>query len=53
MRVGVPLLFVMVVLYWFLCLLNFIFVVHFQDVVASVVIIVVVLSVYKLCTRGR
>jgi hypothetical protein len=52
-RIGVISLFVMVVLYWFLCLLHFIFVVHFQDVVASVVITVVVLSIYKLCTRGR
>ena len=53
MRVLVPLLFVLIVLSLLLQFLYFIFVVHFQDVVASVVITVVVLSVYKLCTRGR
>lgn len=56
MRVLVPLLFVMVVLYWLLCLLYFIFVVHFEDVVASVVIVGVVSLpfVFRLLfTRGR
>ena len=53
MRLLVPLLFVMVVVYWLLLFLHFIFVVHFEDVVASVVIIGVVLFIYKLCTRGR
>lgn len=53
MRVLVPLLFVLIVLSLLLQFLYFIFVVHFQDVVASVVITVVVLSVYKLFTRGR
>ena len=36
-----------------LLILHFVFVVHFEDVVASVVITVVVLSIYKLFTRGR
>ena len=53
MRVGLPLLCVLIVLSLLLQFLHFIFVVHFQDVVASVVITVVVLSIYKLCTRGR
>ena len=42
MRVLVPLLFVLIVLSLLLQLLHFVFVVHFQDVVASVVIIVVI-----------
>jgi hypothetical protein len=53
MRVLVLLLFVLIGLSLLLQLLHFMFVVHFQDVVASVVITAVVLSVYKLCTRGR
>jgi len=56
MRVLVPLLFVMVAVYWVLQLLHFVFVVHFEDVVASVVITAVVASVsfcvYRLCNRG-
>ena len=53
MRVLVPLLFVLIVLSLLLQLLYFVFVVHFQDVVASVVIFFVVFSIYKLFTRGR
>jgi hypothetical protein len=53
MRVLVPLLFVLIGLSLLLQFFWFVFVVHFQDVVASVVITAVVLSVYKLCTRGR
>ena len=56
MRVLVPLLFVMVAVYWVLQLLHFVFVVHFEEVVASVVITAVVASVsfcvYRLCNRG-
>lgn len=48
-----PLLFVMVGVYWVLQLLWFVFVVHFQEVVASVVITFVVFSVYKLFAKGR
>ena len=45
MRVLVPLLFVLIVLSLLLQLLHFVFVVHFQDVVASVVIIVVIAGI--------
>ena len=48
MRVLVPLLFVLIVLSLLLQLLHFVFVVHFQDVVASVVIIVVIAGI-SLC----
>jgi len=57
MRVLVPLLFVLVALSLLLELLHFVFIVHFEEVVASVVIVVIVASisfcVYKLFTRGR
>jgi hypothetical protein len=53
MRVLVPLLFVLVLLYWLLVLLHFVFVVHFEEVVASVVIFFVVFSVYRLFAKGR
>ena len=57
MRVLVPLLFVLIGLSLLLQLLYFVFVVHFEDVVASVVITFVVAGiwfcVYKLCNRGR
>ena len=53
MRLLVPLLFVLIAVSLLLQLLHFVFVVHFEDVVASVVIIGVVLFIYKLCTRGR
>jgi len=53
MRVLVPLLFVMVVLYWVCQLLWFVFVTNFENVVASFVICFVVFSIYKLFTRGR
>ena len=46
MRLVVPLLFVMVVLYWICQLLWFVFVTHFVDVVASFVICFVILFVY-------
>ena len=56
MRVLVPLLFVMVAVYWVLQLLHFVFVTNFENVVASVVITAVVASVsfcvYRLCNRG-
>jgi hypothetical protein len=56
MRVLVPLLFVLIGLYWLLLLLHFVFVVHFEEVVATVVISAVVASVsfcvYRLCNRG-
>ena len=39
MRVLVPLLFIMVALYWIWTLLWFVFVEHFVDVVACVVIV--------------
>ena len=45
MRVGLPLLCVLIVLSLLLQLLHFVFVVHFQDVVASVVIIVVIAGI--------
>ena len=53
MRVLVPLLFVLIGLSLLLQFLWFVFVVHFQDVVASVVIVFVVFSVYKLFAKGR
>ena len=53
MRLLVPLLFVMVAIYWVCELLWFVFVVHFGEVVATVVITFVVFSVYKLFARGR
>lgn len=53
MRVLVPLLFVAVLFYWLLLFLHLVFVVHFHDVVASVVITSVVFSIYKLCVRNR
>jgi Kef-type K+ transport system membrane component KefB len=56
MRVLVPLLFVLIGLSLLLQLLYFIFVVHFEEVVATVVITAVVASisfcVYKLRNRG-
>ena len=57
MRVLVPLLFVLIGLSLVLQVLHFVFVVHFEEVVATVVIVVIVASisfcVYKLSTRGR
>ena len=53
MRVLVPLLFVLIAVSLLLQLLYFVFVVNFQNVVASVVIFFVVFSIYKLFTRGR
>jgi len=57
MRVLIPVLFVLVALSLLLELLHFVFIVHFEEVVASVVIVVIVASisfcVYKLFTRGR
>ena len=57
MRVLVPLLFVLIGLSLLLQLLHFVFVVHFEEVVAAVVITAVVASisfcVYKLSARGR
>jgi hypothetical protein len=47
MRVLVPLLFVMVAVYWVLQLLHFVFVLHFEEVVASVVIVFIVFVFYK------
>ena len=49
MRVLVPLLFVLIAVSLLLQFLHFIFVVHFQDVVASVVIIFIVF----VCATGR
>jgi len=46
MRFFVPLLFVMVAVYWFCQLLWFVFVTHFAGVVASFVICFVILFVY-------
>lgn len=46
MKVLVPLLFVMVVLYWVCQLLWFVFVTNFENVVASFVICFVVLFLY-------
>jgi hypothetical protein len=57
MRVLVPLLFVLIGLSLLLQLLYFVFVVHFEEVVASVVITAVVAGIwfcaYRLCARGR
>lgn len=49
MRVLVPLLFVMVAVYWLLQLLYFVFVTNFENVVASVVIVFIVLVLYRGC----
>jgi hypothetical protein len=46
MRVMIPLLFVLVAVSLLLQFLWFVFVVHFQDVVASVVITAVVASIW-------
>lgn len=46
MRFFVPLLFVMVAVYWFCQLLWFVFVTNFVDVVASVVVCFVVFFFY-------
>lgn len=46
MRVLLPLLLVVIVVYWICQLLWFVFVVHFADVVASFVICFVVLFIY-------
>ena len=57
MRVMIPLLFVLVAVSLLSQFLWFVFVTHFVDVVASVVITAVVASiwfcVYRLCNRGR
>ena len=53
MRVLVPLLFVLIGLSLLLQFLWFVFVVHFEEVVASVVIVFVVFFVYKLFAKGR
>ena len=53
MRVLVPLLFVLIGLSLLLQFLWFVFVVHFEEVVATVVIAFVVFSVYKLFAKGR
>ena len=57
MRVLVPLLFVLIGLSLLLQFLWFVFVVHFEEVVATVVITAVVASisfcVYKLFAKGR
>lgn len=53
MRVLVPLLFVLIGLSLLLQFLWFVFVVHFEEVVASVVITFVVFFVYKLFAKGR
>ena len=53
MRLLVPLLFVMVAIYWVCELLWFVFVTNFEGVVASVVITFVVFSVCILFVRGR
>ena len=53
MRVLVPILFVLIAVSLLLQLLHFVFVVHFVDVVGSVVIIFIAFSIYKLFTRGR
>ena len=47
MRVLVPLLFVMVAVYWLLQLLHFVFVTNFENVVASVVIVSIVFVLYR------
>jgi hypothetical protein len=49
MRVLVPLLFVMVAVYWLLQLLYFVFVTNFENVVASVVIVFIVFVLYRGC----
>lgn len=49
MRVLVPLLFVMVGVYWLLQLLHFVFVTNFENVVASVVIVFIVFVLYRGC----
>lgn len=55
MRVLVPLLFVLIAVSLLLELLHFVFVVHFVDVVGSVVITAVVAGiwfcVYRLCNK--
>jgi hypothetical protein len=53
MRVLVPVLFVLIGLSLLLQLLHFVFVVHFEEVVATVVISFVVLFVFKLFAKGR
>ena len=57
MRLLVPLLFVMVAIYWVCELLWFVFVTNFEGVVATVVIVFIVASisfcVYKWFNRGR
>jgi hypothetical protein len=53
MRVLVPVLFVLIGLSLLLQFLWFVFVVHFEEVVASVVISFVVLFVFKLFAKGR
>jgi hypothetical protein len=53
MRVLVPLLFVLIALSLLLQLLHFVFVVHFEEVVATVVIFFVVLFVFKLFAKGH
>ena len=53
MRVLVPLLFVLIGLSLLLQFLWFVFVVHFEEVVATVVIAFVVFFVYKLFAKGR
>lgn len=53
MRVLVPLLFVLIGLSLLLQFLWFVFVVHFEEVVATVVITFVVFFVYKLFAKGR
>jgi hypothetical protein len=49
MRVLVPLLFVMVAVYWLLQLLHFVFVTNFENVVASVVIVFIVFVLFRGC----
>ena len=53
MRVLVPVLFVLIGLSLLLQFLWFVFVVHFEEVVASVVISFVLLFVFKLFAKGR
>ena len=47
MRVLVPLLFVVVAVYWLLQVLWFVFVANFENVVASVVIVFIVFVLYR------
>ena len=47
MRVLVPLLFVVVAVYWLLQLLHFVFVTNFENVVASVVIVFIVFVLFR------